>query len=665
MTEAPRHGDEAFRRSASPRVNESLACDPSPAYPTHSPRGLPPIPPPVPPTHAPEAPTPLPGSGPDRLRGARGRARAAQVQVTLRPLAPPEAFFVADLLPGSSAARPDLLGITLVLSDPATGAAAWAGTAAAPSRRAHHLAGDHAWRRESPSPAQIFRGTTDPFVLNQPVRHLTAARAGDARPRRVHHRLHRRTTQAMDGAGGRSGRLPPGTYLFTRHRARRARAAVLDDDELRMTFSAATRVELLSPGAPGRPAAHRGARPHAALPLERRRGAGRALPAAGGEGGRRRLGRGGAAVAASPPGTRRVTGHLGASTPRRSRRCGWSRAPPTRGRSRASCAPPADGEAVESPIYWFRVGGAGGRRAAAGALEPALRRAAAGAGALRAGRVHARWAPPSKTGGRFPSTSWKSCWRRSRPARSPSSPCASADRGADDDEASKDGRPALAGCLAAFGAGEGAAAAGRRGARLPAAAGRADGGDPAGRPRAARAAGRAPEQRRPAGHLQANTRAALRFTDDGSILRAEPQRAGAPELGRRARRGGAHPGAGVRRAVGAGGPPPGHHAAGADAGRRGGGEGHRVRGAGGRARRDHGAHPGGRGRVLQPGSGRVDLPAGQQGDGRLRRRRPTREPATAAELRQGRGGARRRGRGRCRAPGSRCCCATPPARRAR
>src|SRR5688500_9311350 len=80
---------------------------------------------------------------------------SAQVQVSIRRLAPVEAVYLADLLPGSAGVRPDLLGITLV--GQGTGSVVL----------------EVAVARESPSPVEIFRGTTDPFAV-QGTRQLTA-----------------------------------------------------------------------------------------------------------------------------------------------------------------------------------------------------------------------------------------------------------------------------------------------------------------------------------------------------------------------------------------------------------------------------------------------------------------------------------------------------------
>lgn len=157
-------------------------------------------------------------------------AAAAQVQVAIRQLAPVEAIFIADLLPGDAALRADLIGITLVNSggQPKT------------------LVMELGVSREDPSPMDIFRGTTDPFVLQEPVRHLTtrdlAASGGD-------YAITDYTVDdaALDDEALRTGRLPEGTYLFT-VAVRTPEGVLVDRDELRVTISYTSRVDLLSPG---------------------------------------------------------------------------------------------------------------------------------------------------------------------------------------------------------------------------------------------------------------------------------------------------------------------------------------------------------------------------------------------------------------------------------
>lgn len=170
---------------------------------------------------------------------------AAQVQVTLNPLAPPEAFFLADFLPGSGGVRPDLIGITLVnnASPPTDPPGAAARAAAATQTISLEVVAS----RESPAPAEIFRGSTAPFVLDQPVRRLTI-RDLVTRGRDVSITDFTVNDQALE-QGGRSGRLPAGTYLF-RVIVHGQRGEAIDSDELRITTTAPSRVELLSPGGP-------------------------------------------------------------------------------------------------------------------------------------------------------------------------------------------------------------------------------------------------------------------------------------------------------------------------------------------------------------------------------------------------------------------------------
>ena len=137
---------------------------------------------------------------------------AAQVQVSLRPLAPPEAFFVADLMPGSTGARPDLVGITLVSDG-----------------RPKTLSLEVTVARETPSPTQIFRGTTNPFVLNAAVRQLTLRDLASS-GRDVSITKFDVADGALDGPGGRSGTTrtgsggspPAGPPSFRRRNARRS-----------------------------------------------------------------------------------------------------------------------------------------------------------------------------------------------------------------------------------------------------------------------------------------------------------------------------------------------------------------------------------------------------------------------------------------------------------
>jgi hypothetical protein len=283
---------------------------------------------------------------------------AAQVQVTLRPLAPPEAFFVADLMPGSAGARPDLIGITLV-QGPITGDAARAATGPTISL-------EITVTRESPSPAQIFRGTTDPFVLSEPVRHLTL-RDLASRGRDVSITDFEVNDEALNGPGGRTGRLQPGTYLF-RVTVHDSRGGAGDSDELRISFTSPSRVELLSPGGPAdvAPPVVLGPTPRfvwsgdGAVPDARYRL--RVVKVEGGGSAVEALQGGFPAWDAIINGTSAL---YPASVEALRLESGATYAWQVTRELRTS----GGTEVVESPIYWFRVGGAGGRPPASGGLE--------------------------------------------------------------------------------------------------------------------------------------------------------------------------------------------------------------------------------------------------------------------------------------------------------
>ncbi|HEU4556524.1 MAG TPA: hypothetical protein VFS20_01700 [Longimicrobium sp.] len=273
---------------------------------------------------------------------------AAQVQVTLRPLAPVEAFFVADLVPGNPGVRPDLVGITLV-----------------PARAGQTVSLEIIVARESPSPVEIFRGTTSPFVLGQAVRHLTT-RDLTSRGRDVSITDYTVNEDALQGPA-RSGRLPAGTYLIT-VRVHTGGGEPVDDDELRLTLTTPSRVELLSPGAPAdmTPPVVPGPTPRFIWSAEGEGAAARYRlrvvqvdPAAG------------SAVEALQAGfpawettTAATSAFYPASVEALRLEPGATYAWQVTRELRSS----GGTEVIESPIYWFRVGGAGGPSPAAGTL---------------------------------------------------------------------------------------------------------------------------------------------------------------------------------------------------------------------------------------------------------------------------------------------------------
>lgn len=264
---------------------------------------------------------------------------AAQVQLSLRLLTPVEAMYVADLLPGSTGARPDLLGITLVSQG---------------ESRAVVL--ELTVARESPRAAQIFRGATDPFVVEGPVLHLTSRdlAAGGAFAITDHE-----VNDVGEVAGLRSGRLPAGTYLIT-VTLRSPAGAVLDRDEVRVTLSDASRVDLLSPGAPA------GAGPPPIVPGPTPR----FLWSSDGEapGARYRLRvvqvEGGAspveAVQAGYPAWETVTSATSALYPASVQALRLEPGATYAWQVTRELGTSGGDEPIESPIYWFRMDGAGG-----------------------------------------------------------------------------------------------------------------------------------------------------------------------------------------------------------------------------------------------------------------------------------------------------------------
>lgn len=276
---------------------------------------------------------------------------AAQVQVTLRPLAAPEAFFVADLLPGTSATRADVLGITLVAA-PGTGPT---------------ISLEIAVSRESPSPAEIFRGTTGPFVLNTPVRQLTL-RDLATRGRDVSITDFTVNDDALTENGGRGGRLRAGTYVF-RVTVRDSRGGPIDSDELRETFTASTRVELLAPGGPADLAP-----PEVAGPNPRFLWSGNGdVPGA-----RYRLrvvqvdasvGSAVEAVQSGFPAWETTLAGTSAFYPASSQALRLEPGATYAWQVTRELGTSGGTETVESPIYWFRVGGPGGRTDGGGTLD--------------------------------------------------------------------------------------------------------------------------------------------------------------------------------------------------------------------------------------------------------------------------------------------------------
>lgn len=279
--------------------------------------------------------------------GLAPASAAAQVQVSIRRLAPVEAIFLADLFPGDAGVRPDLLGITLVSQGSGAGVL------------------EVEVARENPSPVEIFRGTTDPFTLPGGVRHLTtrdlATSGGEFAITD-----YAVNEDALDDPGLQSGRLPAGTYRFT-VTVRSPEGGVLDSDELVIVLGYPSRVDLLSPGI----AAEAGPPPLVPGPTPR------FLWSSDGESSAARYrlrvvrvdGEGSAveAVQAGFPVWETVTPATSALYPASVQALRLEPGGTYAWQVTRELGTSAGAEPIESPIYWFRIDGAG---AGAGAADP-------------------------------------------------------------------------------------------------------------------------------------------------------------------------------------------------------------------------------------------------------------------------------------------------------
>lgn len=273
---------------------------------------------------------------------------SAQAQVAIRLLAPVEALYLADLLPGSASLRPDLLGITLVGQG-----------------ESRPVVLEVAVAREEPGAVEIFRGTTDPFVVQGSV-HLTsrdlASAGGDFAITE-----YTVNEDALDDAGVRSGRLSAGTYLFT-VTLRTREGAVLDRDELRITVSSAARVDLLSPGAPadaGPPPTVPGPTPRFLWSSDESPAARYRLRVVRVEGGESPV----EAVQAGFPVWETVTSATSALYPASVQALPLEAGATYAWQVTRELGTSGGDEPVESPIYWFRVDAAGAAGGAGGALD--------------------------------------------------------------------------------------------------------------------------------------------------------------------------------------------------------------------------------------------------------------------------------------------------------
>jgi hypothetical protein len=287
----------------------------------------------------------------------------AQVRVTLQWLFPVETIFASDFIPTGATGHPDLVAITLV-----NGAAV-----------AQPLQLEFQIRMEQPQSAVMFRGTTDVFQLRDALRRITNREfATSGRDVSVTEYTIAPGVESLTRRVGRTGRLPAGAYVFI-VTARTPNGVVLDQAEVRMQVGNPTRVDLLAPGRPiGEPP------PLIMNPNPRFLWSMDALTA-------------GANSAAGLQAFRlRVVRADGAATPEEAMQgfAAWESFTSATsalypGSAAALRLEPggtyawqvsrdvltSNGiERIESPIYWFRMGGPGGRTTGAGADDAAAHR---------------------------------------------------------------------------------------------------------------------------------------------------------------------------------------------------------------------------------------------------------------------------------------------------
>jgi hypothetical protein len=148
-------------------------------------------------------------------------------------LYPVETIYISDFTPNTSSAHPDLFEATLV-----NGAA-----------RSQTIILTVTVTRIQPSPEEVFRGNTNPFTLSESVRRITNrdlfGKGSDVQIK--DYSIAQGQAESVGNQLLHTGRLPAGTYLI-RVDVTTAQNVALGHDELRLQIGNPTRVELLSPG---------------------------------------------------------------------------------------------------------------------------------------------------------------------------------------------------------------------------------------------------------------------------------------------------------------------------------------------------------------------------------------------------------------------------------
>jgi hypothetical protein len=161
-------------------------------------------------------------------------AADAQVRVGLNWLQPAEVMFVSDFNPFSAGRQPDLMGIMLQNGSPS----------------GQNVVMELTISMMEPQATMIFRGRTDVFLLDQPVRNLTNRdMATPGRDVSIRDFEVGRRAEQMGERMLETGRFPAGLYRFELE-VRTPQGIVLDRAELLRELTNPTRVELIAPGRP-------------------------------------------------------------------------------------------------------------------------------------------------------------------------------------------------------------------------------------------------------------------------------------------------------------------------------------------------------------------------------------------------------------------------------
>jgi hypothetical protein len=165
------------------------------------------------------------------------RAQVAQVGVAVQLLYTMESVFAADFAPYGGGQQPDFLSITLQNG----------------STLSQSVVLEVVIRQERPRASELFRGTTNPFVLGPGTRRITNRDLANDSPNNPYlienYDISSDASDITDQVT-QTGRFPAGTYVFQISALRPLTNTLLGRGEVRLELVNPSRVELVSPGTP-------------------------------------------------------------------------------------------------------------------------------------------------------------------------------------------------------------------------------------------------------------------------------------------------------------------------------------------------------------------------------------------------------------------------------